>query len=362
MKQTLKLGSGGIAIIAVIVLVFWLASGDVSRPQHDRDDVWEEMAHSQPRVQYRELNAEPFHPEVVVQGQIQPWQSVQVRAQLTGQVETLHAREGDQLASGDALLTLSADDRPAMLAQANARLAQLRADVSGAERLRQRNMVSEAELLTLRAELAAAQAAVDNAKLAKGRLVPTAPFAGTVNQRYVEQGDLVQPGDPLITLVNTQTLRIVGHVPQQRIKGVAAGQSLQVSLSDGETLEATVTFVASSADPQTRAFRIEAKADNPNQLRVAGASATLRIALDAEHANFISLAHLALNNDGRLSVPVLTDDQTVRYLPVQLLSTDTNGAWVGGLPDNVKLITRGAGFVRQGQTVDAVAEQQDDPA
>jgi multidrug efflux system membrane fusion protein len=64
---------------------------------------------------------------------------------------------------------------------------------------------------------------------------------------------------------------------------------------------------------------------------------------------------LALDNNGKPGVKHVSDDNKVVFSRVRLLSVKTDGAWVDGLPDNLRLITRGAGFVSVGEEVTAVA-------
>ncbi|MDX5388686.1 MAG: efflux RND transporter periplasmic adaptor subunit, partial [Marinobacter sp.] len=71
-------------------------------------------------------------------------------------------------------------------------------------------------------------------------------------------------------------------------------------------------------------------------------------------AIFISPAYLSLDDDGRPGVKYVDDSNAVVFRNVQLLSVSTNGAWVSGLPEQIRLITRGGGFVAEGEQVEPV--------
>jgi multidrug efflux system membrane fusion protein len=252
------------------------------------------------------------------------------------------------------LLTLTDDGRSAERSRWQARVRKLNADLSAAQSLRSRNLASESDLLGLESELAEAKAELEMANLAMADLAPRAPFDGVVNQKSVEEGDLVQPGAALMNVVQVDRLKATAQIPQQAVHQVAEGQSVSVRLLDGEELSGRIRFVASAADTGTRSFAMEVEVDNPQKRRIAGGSANLAIALPEVSAHNLSPAFLALDNNGKPGVKHLNKDNKVVFSRVRLLSVKTDGAWVSGLPDNLRLITRGAGFVSEGEEVTAV--------
>jgi len=63
---------------------------------------------------------------------------------------------------------------------------------------------------------------------------------------------------------------------------------------------------------------------------------------------------LTLNDDGIVGVRTVDDDDTVRFKPVEILADETRGVWIGGLPDQVRLIVVGQEFVIEGEQVTPV--------
>lgn len=353
--------SAGLSVLVLVALVVWLLTGDLrsaedEAPADRREDGMADL----PLVEVERRTATTFEPSVRLQGQVEAWRRVEVTARLGGEVEDLSVELGDSVNQGDRLLVLSEDDRPAAVAGARARVRQLEAELAAADRLRSDRLVSESEKLRLEAELAAARAELRQANLAMTYLEPKAPFDGVVNARHVEAGTLVQAGEPLFELVQVDPLKVTGFVPQQQAGQLKPGQPVTVSLLDGRELEGELTFVASAADRETRSFRIEARVQNPEQWRIAGGSASLSIQQPATEALFLSPALLSLGPDGRPGVLHVTDDNRVAFSEVDLLSVGTEGAWVSGVELPVKLITRGGGFVAQGQEVRPVLVERED--
>ncbi|WP_303289037.1 efflux RND transporter periplasmic adaptor subunit [Marinobacter sp. SS5-14b] len=346
-----KWSSLGLSILVVVLLVIWMATGEVKVASDEVPPEPEQEQRELTRVEVETLESESYQPELKLQGQLEPWQMVMVSARVAGTVESLQVTLGDQVTVGQALLTLSTDGRDAVAARWQARIRKLEADLSAARQLKARNLAAETEILSLQSELSAARAELKAAELALEHLQPEAPFDGVVNRREVDPGALVQVGTPLFELVQVDRLKATGRIPQQTVKDVQPGQAVEVNLLDGSRLAGVVSFVASAADPNTRSFAVEVVVENPNLQKAAGGTANLNIRLPEQKAIFISPAYLSLNDDGRPGVKYVNSQNEVVFETVKLLGISTSGAWVSGLPDEIRLITRGAGFVAAGETV-----------
>jgi multidrug efflux system membrane fusion protein len=68
----------------------------------------------------------------------------------------------------------------------------------------------------------------------------------------------------------------------------------------------------------------------------------------------LSAALLTLADDGTVGVKVVDNDSRAKFYPVEIAGASPEGMQVTGLPDKIRLITVGQGFVTEGQRVDAV--------
>jgi multidrug efflux system membrane fusion protein len=287
----------------------------------------------------------------VLQGQLEAWRTVELRAQVSGTVERLDQQKGSAVSAGQVLLSLSPESRPAQLAREQAEVRQREAAATAARRLRSNKLISANDLLKVETELAEANVKLSSAQLAMANTQVRAPFAGVLDGRMVELGDFVQPGQPLLTVVDISRLKVSAQVPQQQVAKLQVGQPVRVELLDGALLQGKVHFIAAAAEAGSRSFRVEVSVDNPQQLRLAGASATLRINTGEVLGHALSPALISLDKAGRMGVKWVNAEQQVVFTPVQLLSVNSEQAWVSGLPVRVALITLGQGFVEPGETV-----------
>jgi membrane fusion protein, multidrug efflux system len=347
-----------LAVLMAALLLLWLLLGDTLRVQETAPPAPEQGTDSLQRVETRWSEAQPMPREQVLHGQLQPWQSVRVMAQVSGRVEALTRQQGDRVAAGDVLLQLSDEGRSAQLAQAVANHRLRVTELESARRLKASNFASETEVIRLEGEVARAQAELRAAELAVQYNRPTAPFAGVVDRRHVELGELVQPGAELVALVNVERLKATAQIPQQEASNIAVGQPVRLVLLDGRELAGEVRFISLAAEPGTRSFHVEVEAQNPELWRVAGGSVTLRVQLAPVNAHRLSPSLLTLDANGQLGVHAVDEQQRVVHYPIRVVAIANDGATVAGLPDRVQLITQGAGFVTPGQAVEPVARPQ----
>lgn len=346
-----------IAVALAVLLSIWLVSGEKRSAKDQPPAAQAKPEQAVPTVQTQWMNAEPLQREHVVQGQLLPWQQVDVKAQVSGRVEKLIARQGDKLAAGSPLLLLSDEGRTEQLKEAQADYRLRKRELENARALESPKFVTETELIRLEGELARAEAEVIAAELAVQYNQPGAPFDGVVNRRYVDKGELVQPGEPLMSVVDIDRLKVTAQIPQQEASGISEGQEVIVTLLDGRELSGEVKFVSYAADASTRSFYVEVEVANPERQRVAGASATLRIQLPMVLAHRLSPALLKLDEQGRLGAYAVDGSGQVVYHPVKVVSISTDAATVTGLPEQVQVITRGAGFVDPGERVKTQSPQ-----
>lgn len=354
-----KWGSLGLSLLIVIALVIWMVTGEVKVASDEAPERQDSGDGQLTSVQVEILSARQHEPGLMLQGQLEPWNSVMLSAQVSGRVESLAVGLGEQVKEGQKLLTISDEGRSSAVLRWQSRVRKLEADLAAARRLRADNLAAQSEVLALESELAAANAELTSARQAVSHLTPEAPFDGVINSKSVETGDLVQVGAPMFQLVSVDRLKATAQIPQQSVTNVAPGQAVRVDLLDGSRLYGVVTFVASAASPETRSFAVEIAVENPDRRRVAGGSASLRVALPEVKAMFISPAYLSLGDDGRPGVKYVDDQNRVVFGEVTLLSVSTDGAWVSGLPDEIRLITRGGGFVSTGEKVMPVDASED---
>ncbi|PMR73135.1 efflux RND transporter periplasmic adaptor subunit [Billgrantia endophytica] len=351
-----------LAAALLLALLLWLALGDLQRFQTSAPPGDPAPEDTPTRVEYRLIQAVPHTPRLVAQGQLEAVREVELRSRQAGRVSELPITQGTSVEAGDALLRLAPDALEAQLSRAEDQLTLARAELAGAEGLRQRELISQPELLRLQSSVSMAAADVAELRHTLDETRPIAPFDGVLDRLDVELGEVLQIGEVYGRLVDDRQLIASAWVSQRDALALDPGLPVEVRLLDGSVLPGELTHVASRADDATRSYYVEAALDNPERRRVAGASATLTITLAERDVHRFSSALLELDNEGRLKVKHLDDDDRVVSSPVSLVEADTREVHVTGLPETIRLITLGGGFVVEGDRVMAVPLEQDEAA
>lgn len=203
----------------------------------------------------------------------------------------------------------------------------------------------------LQANIESAQAAVARARAEIGRLTITAPFVGVLETDTAELGALLQPGALCATVIQLDPIKVVGFVPETQVSRVEVGAPANARLNGGREVMARVTFLSRSADPTTRTFRTELTAPNPDLSIRDGQTAEILIEAQGVMAHLLAASTLTLDDDGALGVRTIDSDSTVKFIPVTVLRDSAEGVYLGGLPEQVDVITVGQEFVTDGVTV-----------
>lgn len=107
-----------------------------------------------------------------------------------------------------------------------------------------------------RAALEAARAGVSEAGEQVDYTVIRAPYSGILTARHVEVGEAVQPGQPLVSGLSLQQLRVNVEVPQSDVAALREHGSATVVLPGGGRIEAAQVIVFPYADPGTHSFKV----------------------------------------------------------------------------------------------------------
>lgn len=351
-----------IAAVFALAAIAWILSGIIGngaeQPEMTKQPAALTGEENPPDVRVREQTALPHTTRLLLRGQTEAERSVELRAETFGRVVEVLVEDGERVAEGDLLVRIADNERKAQLEEAKALLEQRRIELSASSKLSEKGYRAETQVAAARAAYQAAQAQVEQAQVAVGRLAVEAPFAGVVEERMVEVGDYLDVGDSVAMMLDLDPLTITAQASERNVGNIHVGDSASAVLITGEEVTGRISYVASAANQATRTFRIEMEVDNPDLAFPGGMSAELELQLEKVTAHLISPAILSLREDGTVGVKIIGPDNTVVFNPVEILENTNEGIWVTGLPDKATIITVGQEFVIEGEAVNPISEQK----
>ncbi len=348
------LSSRVIALITLAVAGLWVGSGMVFNDPAPARPVAADKA-ALPYVDAQIFTGVDYRRELLLRGRSATFREVNIRARTAGTIATIERDRGSAVKKGQIIATFAEDDRPARLEQANALLAQRKAEYEAAQNLEKKGFRSYLKLTEAKARMRAAEAAKALIQLDIAHTRIRSPFNGILNRRDIEVGDYLKVGDAMAHIVDLDPLLIKADVNEDDVNLLEIGQEATMRFADtiAGTVSGTgiITFIDKVAQDKTRTFAIEITVPNPDEKIRAGLSSEIRVMLAPIRAYRISPSTLTLSDSGNLGVKLIDSNDRVVFHPVTTIGQDQWGLWVRGLPESGMIITRGQAFVRPGQQV-----------
>lgn len=301
-------------------------------------------------------------------GMVKAWADLKVMSEVRGKAISIPVDDGDKVKKGDLLVRI--DDRDY---QNNLKANQAVADAAEANLIRIKNLY-EQELATQSqydlalAEAQSVRASLDSAHLSVDRCSIRAPFAGMVNRVVIEEGQLVNPSDLVVELVDIDRVKVVVGVPESdiakvkqieqfdvRIAAIADVADISNSSNSDEPIRARRLAVSAKASPQAHLYTLELAIDNKDNHILPDMFARVEIVKDAvEDALRIPLYAVISQGDGN-HVYIADAENRARKQPITL---GIQEGWLveakTGLKVDDKLIVVGQRSVSDNQLLSVV--------
>jgi multidrug efflux system membrane fusion protein len=325
-------------------------------------------------------------------GNVEAYSTIQVKAQVGGELTKVHFTEGQFVKKGDMLFTI--DPRPfegiinqieaniqkdtAQMKQAQANLAKDAAQARNAEvearrysELLERGVVSKEQFDQFRTNAEALQATVEadkagvnsasqgikadeanltNAKLQLSYCFIRSPIDGRTGSLMVHQGNLIKANDvPIVVIDQIDPIRTSFTVPEQQlndIKRYSAEGTLKVQAvvpgQEQQPLEGTISFVDNTVDTTTGTIKLKGIFANPEKKLWPGQFVNVVLTLTLQPNAVVVPSPAVQTGQAGTYVFVINSDQTVESRPVVAgRSLDGETVIDKGLQAGEKVVTDG---------------------
>ncbi|TLF46578.1 efflux RND transporter periplasmic adaptor subunit [Maribacter aurantiacus] len=201
-------------------------------------------------------------PFLTVSGKVEAARSANISTRMMGYVDKIYVQVGEKVTNGQLLLSVNNADVSAKLAQVNAHIAEATAAYTYAEKdynrfstLFKENSASQKELDDVTAHYTMAKARLESAKQMKNEVNAQmgyanirAPFGGVVTNKFINAGDMANPGMPLLEIEAPGTYQVLAMVPESEITEIKNDTPVNVLIKSlGQNVKGKVTEVSSSS-------------------------------------------------------------------------------------------------------------------
>jgi len=311
-------------------------------------------------------------------GTVEPEHSVQVRAQVSGVLQSVQFKEGDKVKAGQLLFQIDSRTFEAIYRQSQAQLARNQAQLENArvqqERLepllkrefitRQEYDVAVTSTKSLEATVAADRAQMEQARIQLDYARIHAPISGRTGALAVKSGNLVAAGAggggvPLVTINSTDPILVSFSIPERQLEEIRRQQDekdMRIEILPNRNApaaaEGKLVFIDNTITPQTGTVLLKTRVPNKEELLWPGQFVNVRIVLRVENdAVVVPDAAVQPGQEGSF-VYLIGDDSRVRVQPVKVSRQIGNDVVIGaGVNPGDQVITEIPQALQAGATV-----------
>lgn len=306
-------------------------------------------------------------------GTVSALQSVDVRAQISATIRTVHVKEGQFVRRGERLFTLDTRTEEANLVKAEAQVAKSRADLANAERnlKRQRELFAQKfisqtaldavqnQVDSLQAQVAADLAVVESSRVSRGYGEIAAPISGRIGAVAVYPGSLVQPsGTPLLSITQIDPINVSFTLPERELpqlqQAMAQGKvEVSASLEDnGQTSrKGQLVFIDNAIDSGSGTIRLKAQFENADSRLWPGMFVMASLFPRTLSQVLTVPAQAVQTGPERKFLYVIDAENKVSIAPVKVLLVQDGRAVIDGPAAGTRIVVEGAQNLRPGSSV-----------
>ncbi|MCC7096198.1 MAG: efflux RND transporter periplasmic adaptor subunit [Thermomonas sp.] len=297
-------------------------------------------------------------------GTVSAREAVTVTAKVSETVDRVHFDSGQDVSRSAPLVTLSGLQQRALLASAEAQLADAQQQFQRMSQLAAQQLVARSALDSARASRDAASAQVAQIRANLSDRVIRAPFAGVLGIRQVSPGALVTPGTVIATLDDISRVYVDFPVPETELANVAPGQAVEgrVGAWPERTFNGKVEAVSARLDSATRSAIVRGDFPNPERLLKPGMLVNVRLVRATRRA--IVVPEIAVQQVGSETfVWRLKADGTVEKADVVVGGRVSGKVMLrSGIKPGERIVVEGTGKLQAGMNVAADGQQPANPA
>lgn len=293
-------------------------------------------------------------------GELEAGSQVLVAAETNGRITKIAFESGQQVKKGQLLVQLNDAVEQADLSRYQAQLRNASRLYERTHSLSVQHLVAEAKVDSTRAERDIAQGLIRQTQALIAQKTIRAPFDGTIGIRQVHEGQYLNPGEAIASLVDTQTLKLNFSLDEQASPELHQGQIVDVTVDayPNKTFPARITAI----DPligKSRTVALQATLENSDGTLKAGMYANVNVVRQASN-EVLTIPETAVTYTAYGDTVFITQGEG-DAMTVKRVSVKTGQRWDGkveieqGLSANDHVVTSGQLRLNNGSAVTPVA-------
>jgi RND family efflux transporter MFP subunit len=297
-----------------------------------------------------------FNHYLEIQGNVDTKENILVQPEFSGNLTSLTVKAGQRVSKGQILGRVDDAGMSQQLASLENQYNLAKTTFERQKNLWDKKIGSEIQYLQAQTQMISAQKMVAQMRSQVAKTLIRAPFSGTIDEVFVEKGQIVAPSQQgLMRIINLGNMYVSTSVPETYIGKLKVGTEVDVFLTSlGKTYKGRVRQVGNYLNPNNRSFGIEVSVPNPENLLRPNQVAKLKI-IDYTSKNSIVVPTNVVQEDGTGNKFVFTVTNanektgTAKKVLVKVgKSSDNVTEILSGLSANDIIVTEGVNSIADG--------------
>lgn len=241
-----------------------------------------------------------FNHYLEIQGNVLTKENILVQPEMSGTLVSLNVKAGQKVAKGQILGRVDDAGSSDQVASLETQYQLAKTTFERQKNLWNQKIGSEIQYLQAQTQMISLQKSVAQAKAMLGKTLIRAPFSGTIDEVFVERGQVVAPSQTgLMRIVNLSNMYVATNVPESYIGKLKVGTEVDVFLTSlGKTYKGKVRQVGNFINPSNRSFGIEVSLPNPDNLLRPNQVAKLKV-IDYANKKAVVVPTNVIQKDGQ---------------------------------------------------------------
>ncbi len=220
-----------------------------------------------------------FNHYIDIQGNVETKENILIQPEMPGTLTTLNVKAGQHVAKGQILARVDDAGMSQQVSSLQTQYALAKTTYERQKNLWDQKIGSEIQYLQAQTQMVSLGKSVAQAKAGLSKTLIKAPFSGTIDEVFVERGQVVSASpEGLMRIVNLGEMYVTTSVPETYIGKLKLGTHVDVFLTSlNKTYKGRVRQVGNNINPSNRTFGIEVSVPNPQNLLRPNQVAKLKI-------------------------------------------------------------------------------------
>jgi RND family efflux transporter MFP subunit len=266
---------------------------------------------------------------ITASGKIEAVQNANLSTRMMGYVNNILVNVGDKVTKGQLLISINNADISAQKAQVDASIVEATVALNNAEKdyarykaLFAENSASQKEIDDMTANYEMAKARLESAKQMKNQVNAqlsytniTAPFSGVITGKYINKGDMANPGMPLLSIETPGAFQVVAMVPESQISEITENSTVNVMVKSlNQLVEGKVTEISTSAKNTGGQYLVKIILEKTDAKILSGMFATVQFEVENSATTTVLIPTSAIVTNGGLKGIYTVSEQNTALL------------------------------------------------